>query len=260
MARRQLNVDQYVKTSAALRKAYEDIKFGNIMRSNQLGETFKPILAPLEDIKNKIYEKDSNVSDKDVALERIGDIALRYIKMYTSKDVKTDQTFGLHSAKSHLYIGSEPIVVLENNILFPDGETFHGTEGLWQLICLSEPKDFNDNDYNNYEKIILKTNNYRHNNDVHAKQVKSSRGYKYLNIIKPILQKNGILKYYKKESGSGLRLQKVITNKPVEYVYWNTLDELLEKLYILYGEIKAGNKNPSLYNEIIAILQEIREI
>ena len=58
--------------------------------------------------------------------------------------------------------------------------------------------------------------------------------------------------------GSGFR--KILTNAPVEYVYWNNLDELLERLYIVYGEIKSGNDNPNLINELVNILQEIREI
>ena len=46
----------------------------------------------------------------------------------------------------------------------------------------------------------------------------------------------------------------------MEYVYWNALDELLERLCIVYGEMKAGNNNPNLVNELVNILQEIKEI
>lgn len=62
-----------------------------------------------------------------------------------------------------------------------------------------------------------------------------------------------------KGSKSGKGLTKELTSNTVEYKYWNSLDELLERLYVLYGEVKARNTNPSLRNEIINILEEIKE-
>lgn len=58
----------------------------------------------------------------------------------------------------------------------------------------------------------------------------------------------------------GGSLYKTVTGAPVEYVYWDTLDKLLERLYILYGKLKAGNTNPGIANEIINIVQEFKEI
>jgi hypothetical protein len=45
-----------------------------------------------------------------------------------------------------------------------------------------------------------------------------------------------------------------------KYIYWDNLDELLQRLVVLYGEIESGNTNPSLRNEIIRILQELKEL
>ena len=61
------------------------------------------------------------------------------------------------------------------------------------------------------------------------------------------------------KEGAGA-LRKIVTNNPVEYVYWNSIDELLERLYILYGELKAGNSNPNIANEIVNIIQEFKEL
>jgi len=81
---------------------------------------------------------------------------------------------------------------------------------------------------------------------------------KYTSIIAPLLYKYRLIQ--DKKHGTGL--QKVVTkNKSdIEYVYWNTLEELLERLYILYGELKAGNTNPTIRNEIISIIQEFKEL
>ncbi len=78
------------------------------------------------------------------------------------------------------------------------------------------------------------------------------------NIVNKILRRSTSVSAPEKVTGSGLR--KIYTNTPVEYVYWNTLDELLERLYIVYGEIKAGNSSPNLLNELVNILMEIKEI
>ena len=98
---------------------------------------------------------------------------------------------------------------------------FKGTRGLWELLTMENPKNYNNEDLNNYEKIILSMNSYRHNNNPSSKYVKSSTGHKYTAFIKPILEK---------------------------------------KLCTVYGKIKAGNTNLNLTNEIVNILLEIREI
>ena len=61
-------------------------------------------------------------------------------------------------------------------------------------------------------------------------------------------------------SKKGKGLEKVVTNTTKEYVYWDSLDELLDRLYILWGEIKAGNTNPTVRNEIVNIIQEFKEL
>ena len=72
------------------------------------------------------------------------------------------------------------------------------------------------------------------------------------------LEQADLINFSTPKSGSGLR--KILTNTPVEYIYWNTIDELLDRLCIVYGELKAGNNNPNLINEVVNILQEIREL
>lgn len=249
-------VERYVETSKALREAYEELKYGKITRSKFLAETFEPIVKPLEGLmKNEIPSiKTENVkSEPEDIAKFIGDTALKYLKMYTDKSVKTDKTFGLRTRNHRMFIGSEPVQIENNNIHFPNGDVYEGTEGLWQLLTLQKPDNYTTEDRNNYAEILLKTNAYRRNNNPDETYVKSNSGYKYSHIVKPILKENSIL-------ATGKGLQKIVTNKPVEYVYWDTLDELLEKLYIAWGEIKSGNKNPLLYNEISSILEEIREI
>lgn len=251
-----MSIKNYVQASKALREAYEELKYGKITRSKFFAETFEPIVKPLEGLmKNETasIKTESVKSEPEDIAKFIGDTALKYLKMYTDRGVKTDKTFGFRTRNDKMFIGSEPIEIENNNIRFPDGDVYEGTEGLWQLLTLQKPNNYTKEDRENFAEILLKTNSYRRNNNPDESYLKSSSGYKYSHIVKPILKENNIL-----TEGEGL--QKIVTNKPVEYVYWDTLDELLEKLYIAWGEIKSGNKNPLLYNEISSILEEIREI
>jgi len=281
------SVKNYIETSKALKEKYNEIKRGIFLHRKVLEEEFKPIIEPLREIGENFRGR---IPGEDV-LKRIGPLAEKYLRHRMDKSIKPDLKFGLYVDKEgNFYIGNTALIILEDELHFKNGMTFKGTVGLWELITMEKPTNYTEQDLQDYEKIVLSTNTYRHNNDANAKQVKSSTGYKYIHFIKPILQKNDIIRQTKGkkilsyphsladqlqmsertnmdslgeelgESKEGSGLRKILTNTPVEYVYWNTLDELLERLYIVYGEIKSGNNNPNLINEVVNILQEIREI
>ena len=85
---------------------------------------------------------------------------------------------GLH------YIGNKQATIVNNNIIIGD-EKFEGTPGLWELIMLKNPQGFSDEDYNNYGRLMVKTNALHRNNDPDSLYPKSSRGYKW-NLIRSI--------------------------------------------------------------------------
>ena len=65
-------------------------------------------------------------------------------------------------------------------------EEYEGTPGLWELIVSKEPKDFIKEDYENYVKMMTKTNTLYRDNDSNSLYPKSSKGYKWNNILKDI--------------------------------------------------------------------------
>lgn len=257
------SVKDYIESARALQQKFEQVRRGFISRRKSFEEQYQPITEQLhvlstllnKNTSSQATSSSSSSSSKERGLrEVIGDMAFDYLCATPSTD--RDTTFGLRIEGGKAYLGSEQVFI-NRNVITVKGENFKGTEGLWRLLTLKEPKDFTKDDLNVYEKLVLTTSTYRQNNDPNNR-VKSSSGMKYKKIIQPILIKNEILKSQTEVSGSGL--EKIVTNAPVEYVFWNSLDELLDRLYIVYGEIKAGNTNPSLVNEIISILEEIREI
>jgi hypothetical protein len=305
-------ITNYINSTKNLKEQYDTIRTGKIYKQEELKELYKPITKPLEKLTDEILQKTlpkyvenrqavqimpnslPEPLDKEDIIRVIGKTAQKFLSNYASKDIKTDRTFGIRVDNDDLFIGNQPIWIRDDNIKFKDGTEFIGTDGLWELLTLEEPKNYNEDDADNYAKIIQKTSSYKHNNDPTSNKVKASTGYKYNNVVKPLLIKKGLIKI---KTGSGLKIQnldetlkklvsaymniqnghsdpeniKDILNeiktldlsaniKSDKYIYWDNLDELFQRLSILYGEIQSGNTNPVLKNEIVRILQELKEL
>lgn len=202
--------------------------------------------------------------------DSLGNVALKYLN---NDSGNSDNIFGLRSENNSKYIGDSEVKIEHNDIIVKD-KKYSGTKGLWELMTLKEPNDNNytDDDYNNYANIILSTFAYMQNNDKTTKRVKSSGGYKYKNIIRPILLHHGILKdkttkeekkgegmYNINSKNSNLKEFKNKTKNNIEYKYWNDINELKDRLNLLIGESNAGNDDPLIHNEILNIIEELRE-
>lgn len=182
-----------------------------------------------------------------------------------SKTNLTDNNYGIRSENgSDLWIGNSPITIEINDIIFQN-KKYKGTQGLWELLTLKDPLDYyTKKDLENYEEIIINSNSYRTNYEENGK-IKSNTGLKYMQYIKPILEKRGLIKSKTPSTsslGSGLKikhLNKFFTKTPKELVYWDDPNELIDRLIVLYGEQEAGNNNPEIHNEILNILEELEE-
>jgi len=181
------------------------------------------------------------VRQNEDTLHIIGKIASKFLDNTKERDT----TFSIRVQNGNLYCGDTRIIVENENIRLFDGTTYEGMPGFWELLTLKDPKTYTQEDLKAYEDIVLKTHVYRQNNDKNNPHPKSSNGIKYLTLIQPMLRENGILKeprFINNEPGTSLAqeideaegsgLKKLLTNAPIEYVYWNSLDELLERLYI----------------------------
>ena len=256
-----------------------------------------PVENRLETLPRPIQEETEELTKEDV-VKLIGKTAQKYLANYASRDIKTDKVFGTRHENQDLFIGNQPIWVRDDNIKFEDGTTFEGSEGLWELLTLEEPENYTSDDLNAYAKILEKTSSFRHGNDPNSNKIKASTGHKYNHIVKPLLIEKGIIKSTPKSGGSlilptstldhflkkivyiymniqkgNLGPENIVTIldelkridlyanlRSDKYIYWDNLDELLQRIVVLYGEMESGNTNPSLKNEIIRILQELKEL
>ena len=166
----------------------------------------------------------------------IGDIAESYLRQFTTK-AEADRTYGLYDRKGEFYIGNKPVVIKENNIAFED-EEYEGTPGLWELIVSKEPKGFTEEDYNNYARLMVKSNALRVDHDPKENKPRSSKSYKWNNILSDIWNNR------KNYEGKGIVIMPSDPNA------------LLERLDLLFASQEAGHTGVG--NELVSICDELK--
>ena len=119
-----------------------------------------------------------------------------------------------------------------------EDEEYEGTRCLWELIVSKEPKDFNKDDYNNYAKLMLKTNALLVDYNPEKRKPKSNPGYKWKNILSEIWHNK------EKYEESGVI---VIPSDP---------NALLERLDLLIASQEAGHTGVG--NELVSICDELK--
>ncbi|CAG9773438.1 unnamed protein product [Ceutorhynchus assimilis] len=180
-------------------------------------------------------------------------------------DLETNNFF-LGSTQIPVNLVNKDIKVLD--ILYP------GTPGLYELLFKKEPVGYKKADLDNYMDILTRTNAYRRNNNPNE-QVQGNSSVKYVTIIGPYLYKKGITKSKtiiprpvfekpiapyraakkKAQIGKGLILKR--NKKSTDYVYWDNVNELVNRLRILLASKAAGHNGHQ--NEIISIIEELKE-
>lgn len=149
-------------------------------------------------------------------------------------------------------------------------QTYIGTSGLYELLFKKQPIGYTDQDVARYMDIGYRTNLFRRNYSA-FEQINGNNTSKYRNIIKPNLgsskkksKKTNLgssKKKSKKKKGGSLPIENSLqlqhNSKPIEYVYFDDVNELVDRLRLLIASKDAGNTSHD--NEIISIINELRE-
>ena len=201
---------------------------------------------------------------EEMTKEILGPVISKAFEKYVTKE-GADKIFGIMKTKDKIYkIGSEEVKFKNDNIIIGD-KKYTATHGLMDLITSPgfPEKEFTEEDYTNYVKILKQTNAIYRNNNPKNSNPKSSKGDKWLNLIKPIWEdikpkpeskgKGGKGKGEKKKrqedpqpstSGTGL---KILPSDP---------NALIDRFDLLFTSQKAGHTG--VRNEIVSILDELK--
>lgn len=144
-------------------------------------------------------------------------------------------------------LGNSKITISRDN-MFTNNEVYTLTPGLTQLIFSKKPNLSlcTEKDKTNYLQLLQANNVLNRHYDSEQQQA-GSKGYKY-KVIKLLMDK--------KRSHTGTGLMQVSKNQ-TDYVYWNDVNELVDRLKLLIASQQAGHNNHN--NEIASILEELKE-
>lgn len=271
-----------LKAARAIRKKHMQLKLGRVETNELLEKTFKPIVEPLtkldstfkhemESIKEPLLEMAAKHDESDqpstppstpqqtsTLRPYVGTPLQEYFNTYEAlprsyirgllqaRSKAYDTTFGpiLDLNTNQIKMGKTILNFVKNDIVINE-KLYKGTEGLYELLFKAQPKNYTEEDKDSYRKILLETY-MLHRNFHPANQMRGSKSLKYGNIIKPLISHN--------ISGEG---HMVVSAKPYQYVYWDNVNELVDRLKLLTASQTAGNTNHN--NEIMSIIEELRE-
>ena len=238
-----------------LSKFYKPITETQKATTREITEGFKPVREGLETIRKEVHDIPGIVSDME-AVKRygrdkqekqkeeeevmgLGDIAKEYLKRSY-----TDKTFGIRDENGLLYIGNKQVIIVNNNIIVDDRK-FKGTRGLWELLMSKDPNTYyiDDDDYNEYSKLMVKTNALHKDYNPKNPYPRSSGGNKW-NLIRPIWANREDIRKEEGYEGSGVV---VIPSDP---------NALLERLDLLLASQEAGHTG--VRNELVSICDELK--
>lgn len=220
------------------------------IKENLLKEDFSSIKNNDDDDDDNIDEKESN--DSDSSYESLANTSYNANVDIPSLLATSDVPFGVRVVREKLMLGSAYITI-DNDYIAVAGRKYRNTPGLKQLLMSKEVdlKLVTDSDLHHYKLMLLDTNAHRRDFEP-TKPIKSNKGSKYMQIIKPLFTQQSLFQ----SKGQGLPVTKM-WKKNIDLVYWNDPNELVDRLKLLIASRDAGNTG--LDNEIISIIEELRE-
>ena len=188
-------VKEMIKSRKKIQQNSLSDKVGNIEAEKFYDTMFKPLTETQKEIKQEIQKipiaiKPEPEQPQQLAIEEkkkdtlLGPVATYYMSKFADKE-GVDKVFGIYSVDNKFYIGNKEIEFDHDDIIV-DGSRFKGTEGLWDLIVNRNPSHFEDDDYNDYVRLMKQTHAIHQDNDPNNKRPKSSTSKKWKEIIKPV--------------------------------------------------------------------------
>lgn len=165
-----------------------------------------------------------------------------------------DTIYGVRFVDGVWQIGDSNVEVDKSDNVIINGVTYKGTPGLFELIFKRIPNDavYNASDLVKYKNILVATNAHKRGYSFNE-QMNGSKGFKWKHVIGKLFEPA-------RSSSAGYGLvpnEMTVTNHPVDFVYWNDPNEVVDRLRLLVHSKAAGHTGHD--NEIMAIINEMRE-
>ena len=253
-----------------LSKFYRPITETQKATTREITEGLKPIREGIEKLPEAItfpptqpLGKATEEEEEEEEDESVGEIARSYLnKQYR------DITFGIRKKKGHHYIGNQHVIIKDDDIIIAkDGDRFRGTNGLWELITSRDPVDFDKDDKDEYERLMVKTNALHREYNPSNPRPRGSMGKKWKNILGPIwYKKQGFSEEdaFRMTKDKNYRKRLIKKMRKIKYEYEgegvvvipSDPNALLERLDLLLASQEAGHTG--VRNELVSICDELK--
>nr|CAI5842534.1 unnamed protein product [Callosobruchus analis] len=193
-------------------------------------------------------------------LDQYDPLPRKYIReMYEDDERKeTDHQYGvrLDTTVEKFKIGDSQLDIVGSDV-YVKGKRYKGTQGLYELLFKKYPNKalFNDEDVENYRRIVYKTNAHRRHHR-RSGQIAGSKLEKYKRIIAPIASTVPTTSGGGGGGGNMMTMMEMTNNKK-DYIYWDDPNELVDRLRLLLASQEAGHTGH--VNEINSLIEELRE-
>ena len=227
------------------KKDFEEDEDNSINHSieNSLDEMDLKEYPSLNESMNRRVNLSQSIRDEQPAGTpvHLGPYGRSYLSFMHTNDY--DTTYGPHMDKDTLKLGKYDVTLQPNDDIRIGDRTFDASSGLYSLLFEKDPKFYSPEDLDNYKTILELTKTHLRRDG----KIKANLGQKYRNVIQKL--------FPPAKKGRGIMS---LNNKPVEYIYYDDMNELVDRLEILVREQNAGHSGHN--NEIQSILEELKEV
>ncbi len=244
-----------VQLANAIRRKYETVKRGEDRFRRKMERKFQPLLNRIQSPSQTTTQSMSKVDAENLKVEDAKVESRNFSNNTSDEDIaedaliSDDSTFGLTRKRGCYYLGNVP-VQLHKNVLTIESDKYPLTPGLLSLLTRKAPMGYTEDDLHTYKNMLVQTNAHR----TVSGNIRSKKSHKYKTVVRHLFATPT-----NQTSGEGLREMKYIRGVGTEYIYWDDINELVERLYLLHSSLKAGNTSPVVKNEILNIEEELRE-
>ena len=230
MAQDSMVLNELVKAKENIKRKYQELKTGEADVHSLVTQTFKPIIEPLQKI-SRVEPEPAPVP------EPLTDNNYLEIENWLQSSNR-DKLYGPKKFKNGtVKLGDKEIDFTPSSVVV-DKTPYQLSPGLIHLIFSKQPRKYNDQDLQTYKEILTQTSAHLNADGLSIK----TGGKKYKDVI---------AKLFPLGRGLSVSLQKQ------NYIYWNDVNELVDRLKLLLASREAGNTGVS--NEILSIFEELLE-
>ena len=253
--KREEIVRDYIKNIKEIQERTENEKIRGINQRQDLEKVFHPVVKATEQSASQITNELKNLKEENPKVEsKPTNKYVEYFLNHFSK-AKLDQYFGIYKENGIYMMGDKEVVIDDQNNIHIDNAVFKGTKSLWNLIMKKTPEDFEQEDLENYEEILERTNviDIPHITST-GDRPKNTAKYRFLKEIGLVQTPREEEKVEEEEEKESIEEEKK-DGSGIQFLPGD-IEGLIEKLHLLLAEFRAGNKS-STRNQIVAILDQL---